>query len=139
MVALVIGFASQPSLVLDDMVPIGGIIVWFGAKAAIPANYAQCDGSNGTPDLREKFVRGVGAFENPGDIGGADSHLHPFLGNGHVHSVNEVDGVITGPGTDIWHAGNDGNLTESADSVGLTDGVSSLPPFHALAYIMRIS
>jgi hypothetical protein len=40
-------------------VPVGGITMWSGAIAAIPAGWGLCDGTNGTPDLRDKFIIGA--------------------------------------------------------------------------------
>lgn len=51
-------------------VPQGGIIMWSGSIASIPADWALCDGTNGTPDLRDKFVVGAGSAYNVGDAGG---------------------------------------------------------------------
>lgn len=48
-------------------VPTGGIIMWSGTIASIPAGWSLCDGSNGTPDLTDKFIISVAsAAENPG-------------------------------------------------------------------------
>jgi len=41
-------------------VPSGGIIVWSGAATAIPVGYVICDGTNGTPNLKDRFVVGAG-------------------------------------------------------------------------------
>jgi hypothetical protein len=41
-------------------VMVGGIILWSGAIVSIPANWQLCDGTNGTPDLRNRFVVGAG-------------------------------------------------------------------------------
>lgn len=41
-------------------VPSGGIIVWSGAASAIPVGYVICDGTNGTPNLKDSFVVGAG-------------------------------------------------------------------------------
>jgi hypothetical protein len=41
-------------------IPSGTIIIWSGAVNAIPSGYYLCNGSNGTPDLRDKFVVGAG-------------------------------------------------------------------------------
>ena len=47
--------------------PAGGIIMWSGTIASIPAGWALCNGSNGTPDLTDKFIISVAsAAENPG-------------------------------------------------------------------------
>jgi len=47
--------------------PQGGIIMWSGTIASIPAGWALCDGTNSTPDLTDKFVVSVASSaENPG-------------------------------------------------------------------------
>lgn len=47
--------------------PSGGIIMWSGTIASIPAGWALCNGANGTPDLTDKFIVSVtSAAENPG-------------------------------------------------------------------------
>lgn len=53
--------------------PVGGIIMWSGSIASIPSGWALCNGSNGTPDLRDRFVVGAGSSYNPGATGGANS------------------------------------------------------------------
>ncbi len=49
------------------LIPIGGIILWSGAIADIPTDYQICDGTNGTPDLRDMFVVGAGNTYAVGD------------------------------------------------------------------------
>ena len=47
--------------------PAGGIIMWSGTIASIPTGWSLCNGSNGTPDLTDKFIISVAsAAENPG-------------------------------------------------------------------------
>ena len=41
-------------------VPLGGIIMWSGSIASIPSGYKLCDGNDGTPDLRDRFIVGAG-------------------------------------------------------------------------------
>lgn len=41
-------------------VPSGTIVMWSGADTAIPTGWKLCDGTNGTPDLRGKFIIGAG-------------------------------------------------------------------------------
>jgi len=43
------------------------IVIWSGAVVDIPFGWKLCDGNNGTPDLRNKFVIGAGDTFNPGD------------------------------------------------------------------------
>lgn len=57
-------------------IPIGLIVMWHGLIANIPAGWALCNGSGGTPDLRGKFIRGAAAGANPGTTGGSSTHNH---------------------------------------------------------------
>ena len=51
----------------NSSMPAGGIIMWSGTIASIPAGWALCDGASGTPDLTDKFVISVASSaENPG-------------------------------------------------------------------------
>ena len=52
-------------------VPRGAIIMWSGSD--LPTGWALCDGQNGTPDLRDKFILGISENEVPGDEGGNHS------------------------------------------------------------------
>lgn len=55
-------------------VPAGSIIPWYGNLANIPDGFALCDGKNGTPDLRDRFLVGAGNAYKLGDIGGENRH-----------------------------------------------------------------
>lgn len=65
-------FGSWYSLTTSQQVPNsgtpdGGIILWSGTIASIPAGWALCNGANGTPDLTDKFIISVASSaENPG-------------------------------------------------------------------------
>ena len=86
---------------LASAFPSGGIIMWSGAENAIPAGWVLCNGTNSTPDLRNRFVVGAGTGSNytVGNFGGSDdatlvSHSHGS-GNygtnntgGHSHGGN---------------------------------------------------
>jgi microcystin-dependent protein len=87
----------------NHLVPPGGIIMWSGAINDIPVGWALCDGSNGTPDLRDRFIVGAGGAYNPGNTGGAQSvaltvaqmpqHNHSASSDsagGHEHNVEFV-------------------------------------------------
>lgn len=52
----------------------GMIMLWSGAEDDVPTGWALCDGSNSTPDLRDRFVIGAGSSYMPGDIGGEAEH-----------------------------------------------------------------
>ena len=54
-------------------VPNGAIIMWSGTVATIPDGFSLCDGSNGTPDLRNRFVIGAGRNYAVGATGGSST------------------------------------------------------------------
>ena len=57
----------------NALVPTGVIVMWYGSVASIPAGWVLCDGTNGTPDLRDRFVVGAGSTYVPAVVGGATS------------------------------------------------------------------
>ena len=98
--------------------------MWAGLLANIPSGWYLCDGTNGTPDLRDKFIKGCSAGVDPGGTGGAASVLYTPQGTnsgtavsshtgtavadhpGHTHSVtsNVAQNVFTNP-TIAWPGG----------------------------------
>jgi hypothetical protein len=80
--------------------PSGGIIMWSGSVASIPSGWVLCNGSNGTPDLRNRFVVGAGSSYAVAATGGSTdsivvSHTHTATSTvtdpGHTHLSNVVD------------------------------------------------
>ncbi len=78
---IVVPAAGPPTIGGDEIltaannpVPAGGIMLWSGNIGNIPADWALCDGNNGTPDLSARFIVGYGAgdpdFGTVGAIGG---------------------------------------------------------------------
>lgn len=67
--------------------PSGGILMWYGNIAAIPSGWTLCNGTSGTPDLRDRFVVGAGSSYTVSATGGANevtlsvdelaTHTHP--------------------------------------------------------------
>lgn len=83
--------------------PAGLIAMWAGLIANIPTGWALCDGLNGTPDLREKFIKGAAAGQNPGATGGSATHGHS---DNLTHSVTQpADHTVTQPGAHSDHTG----------------------------------
>ncbi len=119
---------SAVTVNLPTALPSGVIVMWSGTLATIPSGWALCNGSNGTPDLRDRFITSVGTGENPGATGGANSYnlsigqLPPisFSGTtnaagGHGHSAS---GTISNNG-DHSHSGStssDGNHTHTGST-----------------------
>ena len=68
-------------------IPQGTILSWFGQLANIPSGFAVCDGKNGTPDLRNRFIVGAGDAYKLSDIGGEDAvKLEPSQTSSHYHT-----------------------------------------------------
>ncbi len=113
---------------------IGAIIVWSGSIAGIPSNWHLCDGTFGTVDLRNRFVR---CAENQGAIGntgGQDSQIHTFTGDGHSHTLRAAPTPqIPGAGAQFR---DDTNVIAVT---GATDATENRPVFKELAYIQRIA
>lgn len=77
--------AAVPASVLAP----GLIVMWGGLLANIPAGWRLCDGTNGTPDLRARFIKGAAVGANPGTTGGAATHTHA------VHSAHTNHAALT--------------------------------------------
>jgi len=108
----------------------GAIILWSGSIVNIPAGYALCDGTNGTPDLTDKFVYGAGGALAPGASGGSAVHNHDFTTDGHDHSLNDGDPLVAAGG------GSFDFFVNNQTDTGTTDNGSTIPPYLSLAYIM---
>jgi hypothetical protein len=142
--------------------PVGGIILWSGSVASIPSGWALCNGSNGTPDLRNRFIVGAGSTYAVDATGGsADaivvSHTHTATSTvtdpGHTHK----EGPNGGSGHDTGSTGlylsylglTDGGQRTGSSTTGITVATTvasagssgtnaNLPPYYALAYIIKL-
>jgi microcystin-dependent protein len=121
--------------------PTGIIAIWSGSVATIPMGWLLCDGTNGTLDLRDKFIVGAGGTYAVGDTGGSNtftltnaqmpSHTHTVAGATaaggiHAHNINDPGhahtydypsfqfGGVTQPG----NAGYDAQDTQSTSVSG---------------------
>jgi hypothetical protein len=136
--------------------PVGGIILWSGSVASIPSGWALCNGSNGTPDLRNRFVVGAGStYAVNGTGGSADaivvSHTHTATSTvtdpGHSHTVpittisdsgNGDPPRMTNSGSTSTSTATTGiTVATTVDSAGTSGTNANLPPYYALAYIMK--
>ena len=154
----VTGVTTATKFVGNGTIPIGGIIMWSGSVAAIPTGWALCNGANGTPNLLDRFIVGAGSgYAVAGTGGSADatlvSHSHTATSTvsdpGHDHDWGYEDGQI---GSGSRAGGSATFFTRSrrvqANFTGVTVGTTistegasatnaNLPPFYALAFIMR--
>jgi hypothetical protein len=143
--------------------PSGGIIMWSGSIATIPLGWLLCNGTSSTPDLRNRFILGAGdtyAVAATGGSADAVTVAHTHTGNTtstgeHTHVINgqnafagraNADGQIDG--SSATSSANDGNWytmvnsgahthTTLTNSTGVSGTNANLPPYYALAYIMK--
>ena len=140
----------QTAPVVTPSLPTGAIILWSGSIGAIPSGYTICDGTLGTPDLRDRFIVGAGSSYAVGATGGsADaivvSHTHTatVTDPGHLHAGGWVQsGNLSRANTDT--TGSYSNtatavtgITVANTSTGTSGTGANNPLFYALAYIMK--
>jgi microcystin-dependent protein len=83
--------------------PVGGIIIWSGSIAAIPVSWQLCDGTNGTPNLRDRFIVGAGTSYGVGATGGANTvTLDATMIPAHTHTVS-ASGTTSAVSNDHAH------------------------------------
>ena len=138
------------------LMPIGGIIMWSGTIANIPTGWALCNGSNSTPDLRNRFIVGAtsdastgvtfnadtgtvsGAYA-PGNTGGETAHQLTIAElASHTHRFSQVDEAVDGGGAAVMDGLAPGT-SFSPETIGGDDYHENRPPYYALAFIMRVS
>jgi len=103
--------------------PSGGIMMWKGSVGSIPTGWALCDGNNGTPDLRNRFIVGAGNSYVVGDTGGASSvTLTEAQMPAHNHTTNSAGGhshsASTGSAGSHNHGGYTGYFQPTTSSAG---------------------
>lgn len=76
--------ASQlaTDILAATQLPRGIITMWSGATNAVPSGWALCDGNNGTPDLRDRFIVAAGNSYSPGYTGGSLTYTPAITVNG---------------------------------------------------------
>lgn len=185
--------AGQASLTTQianfSAIPIGCIIMWSGTIASIPSGWRLCDGTNNTPNLRDKFVIGASTDSSAKaqtTITGVATQTGGSKDSGvvsHTHSASTTGS--TSSDTDSWSAGirteraelyANGGITQQAydgtmlrgtandynsninavtlahtythshtitvnttiNSTGDSGTNANLPPYYALAFIMKV-
>lgn len=138
--------------------PIGTIVIWSGEVDAIPEGWYLCDGTNGTPDLRNKFVLGSGDVYDVGATGGEMAHTltvdelakhrHNEQAVTDLENPQQARFVIsniagaTMPGVAI----NGTPFTATTASAAISTEYegdnrphNNMPPYYALCYIMKVA
>lgn len=117
--------------------PQGAIIAWNLKSGTIPAGWVICDGSNGTQDLRKRFLMGVGNFADVGKMVGEFQHQHTFFGqtqnagNSGDHLAWKADADTSGrtpQATGVTHWHDFSRTTQLADNI---------PPGYTVLYLMK--
>lgn len=143
---------------LEKASPLGLIGMFEGLIENIPSGWVLCDGTNGTPDLRDKFI--IGSSQDAGGTsnttitgtltktgGNKDAivvaHTHGITDPGHTHTVVGANNGENASGTSS--SADDATKTTSKNTTGITinstgsSGTNAnLPPYYALAFIMRL-
>jgi hypothetical protein len=137
--------------------PSGGIIMWSGSIASIPTGWVLCDGSNSTPDLRNRFIVGAGSTYAVDATGGSadatlPTHTHTATSvvtdPSHQHSVpsggaGASNYALGGPAGSFSASQTTGlqstgiTVATTNDNAGTSGTNANLPPYYALAYIMK--
>ena len=170
------GTALTDAATVGQAVPSGAILMWSGSIASVPTGWYLCDGTNGTPDLRNRFIVGAGSTYAVNATGGsADaivvahthtgttgtmsanaSHSHGVSDPGHSHGgIPIIDGDVNPgvspsrlvqnytnsssatTGISINSANTDHTHSFTTASSGSSGTNANLPPYLALAYIMK--
>lgn len=139
-------------------VPRGLIALWSGVADTIPDGWHLCDGTNGTPDMRDRFIYGAGGDYVPGVTGGSAAFtasatvgattlsVAQMPSHGHGTNAEYAQGVphettgTYGPSyrefrtASVYGAGSSGSHTHTLSTIS----GSTLPPFLTLCYIMKL-
>lgn len=151
----------------DNGVPVGTIVAWSGAVADIPAGWRLCNGLNGTPNLRNRFILGAGdtyavgatggstSVTPTGSTGSAGAHTHGVTGTAASKAtgitVDTPKGGVEGSARQqvanvtVNDPGHNHTVTGTADSQGShthtvsINSVSTMSPYYALAFMMKVA
>ena len=155
----------QLNQILGNSLPIGAICIWKGSIGTIPSGWAVCNGSNGTPDLRDRFIMGSNLSEI-GQTGGtapittaggsvttSDTTLSTNHIPRHAHYYNDYYAVgssisaINVSSVSTWYSDTSRTTNTTGSGQGHNHGsfnvtfnsFSNIPPYYALYYIMKVS
>lgn len=144
-----IEIASLIKPAYEERVPKGAIMMWSGSINNIPIGYALCDGGNGTPDLRGRFIVGYDPsdedYNGIGKIGGEKTHQlteNEMPRHNHDISIAKGNEDCSGGGsswqnnaTTIFYETSNLYKTESK---GGNQAHENRPPYYVLAFIIKV-
>ncbi len=129
----------------NSLIPAGVIVMWHGATP--PAGWALCNGANGTPDLRGRFVVGynpaVTDYNTTGKTGGEAAHtLSVAEMPSHAHDYWDVRDSDSYPGGGDGEGAGNASGRKDTDRTTAAKGENQAhenrPPYFVLAYIMKL-
>lgn len=149
---------------LVSLVPAGVVVMWSGAVGSIPTGWALCDGTNGTPDLRGRFIVGYHSgdtdYNANGKTGGAKTYTldasklpvvspwalsqtpHSHRVKGNANTLAGLIGVRLGDGPGASWAFDETEAVNANVSLNNNSGggqpFDKRPPFYTLAYIVKL-
>ena len=136
----------------------GMIMLWSGSIGSIPSGWYLCDGTNGTPNLTDRFIVGAGASYSVGGTGGSSSvtlttnnmpahtHTASVTDPGHFHNYDKTVGSAgqSGGGATAINTYTSTATTTATTGISVTNAstgggtsFSVLNPYYALAYIQK--
>lgn len=128
-------------------IPSGLIAMWSGAVNNIPSGWILCNGSNGTPDLRDRFIVGAGSSYGVGSRGGSEKvALNITQIPYHKHQYRKPTlaefAKVDGSGEYFWKVnGTEYEVTTSTggstENPYITESHENRPPYYALCFIMK--
>jgi hypothetical protein len=117
------------------LLPQGVIVMWSGSIDNIPGGWHLCDGTSGTPDLRDRFIVGAGSEYEVGATGGEKEHTLT------IDEIPSYSHTQIGRASGGWCGYCSGPYPSGSTSTGSTGGDQpheNRPPYYALCYIMKL-
>lgn len=124
-----------------DGIPAGVIVIWSGSEENIPSGWALCDGENGRPNLRDRFILGSGAKHTVGETGGSEEvTLTVAQMPEHNHTTDIAHtGINISLGSNRFYgrSGQEVASVVTSDS-GNSEPHPNMPPYYTLCYIIKL-
>lgn len=128
-------------------IPAGLVCMWSGTADNIPDGWALCDGQDGRPDLRNRFVLGAGLGYAAGETGGEATHkLTVSEMPSHSHTYSKYTQGKTDSAQRNTNAGqyqiypllSGAAASTSSGTTGSGSAHNNMPPYYALCYIIKL-
>ena len=142
-----------------QLLPTGVILIWSGSTGSIPVGWSLCDGQQGRPDLRDRFVVGAGSTYIVNATGGSKDavvvehrhvatstvtdpmHFHASTNNGAYNGQGTGNAMGVGSNTPGWNTTSVATgitVATTIESAGISGVNANLVPYWALCYIIKL-